>query len=283
MSIEYNLIDWNECQHDQRYFQMFVVDVTEVLKINYHYNYLSKQLPGFEDSLIRSNNFWRTDLEYSFSRSTLTCLMSNYKDFSQNNSLFTITNFTTSNNHLAKKSQIKSILQVFITFDLEYNYQIILQIRLLTLNSMILCINTVIILYKMFKYFYQCDKCKFFRYESFISFFFEICMGVIGGVSYFLISRYLRAIQTLTNTNCLDNYVQHKIGIFSESLQNSSESNFQIFLIKILKITFIIISIIYYSCAKINLRPKDLFKIIKDNINDDVENSRNYKKDNEED
>jgi hypothetical protein len=269
MVIDYSLVDNINCALDQRYYTVSKLSLIDVLKTNNHYNDLSK-ISGLNKSLDLDNNKWNLDLKYGFYRNTLTCLMKNYDTLNKNNYHPSL-NQTLLGDFLYKQRKIGYILNSFLTFTTSFFFQENIQKSLLALNSVLVFINMLAVFYKIIRYCFVCFYCcdLLLMAEKYLTFLFELSIGILGGFSYFILSSYQDYMDNLVDSGCVDNYVQYQIGIFSTSLSSTADQNFEIFLIILIKMFFILLSTIYYSCAKGGkLTCKEIKHIIKENIAD---------------
>jgi hypothetical protein len=267
--IDYSLVDNIDCALDQRYYTISKLSLVDLLKRNNHYNDLSKVI-GFNKSLERDINKWNLDLKYGFYRNTLTCLMKQYDQLNKNNYKQSL-NKTLLGDYQYKKTKIGYILEAFITFTTSFLFQENIQKSLLALNSILVLINILAVFYKLFRYWFICFECcdLLLMAEKYITFLLELSIGILGGFSYFILSSYQNYMDNLVDSGCVDNYVQYQIGMFSSSLSSTADQNFEIFLIILIKMFFILLSTIYYSCAKgERLNCKEIKHIIKENIAD---------------
>jgi hypothetical protein len=264
--LHYGLIDSVECPRDQRFYPSTTIRVYDVLVNSGNFESLSK-FPGFNRTIMGDVK-WNFESEYPFYKFTLQCLMNKVEE--TKHTLLQVQNTTNMSNLEFLKTRIGTILNVFLNFDEDFKYQIILQIIILGVNIFIIFVSLAVISYKFISYFCKCNMFKkFFDLETWVGFSSEIFLGILGGFSYFFIGQYINAINWLMSTDCVDNYLQYKLGIFSSSLDSSRSQNFQVFLIVLIKFFFILITSLFYL---LNGR-KLTCKIIEENVGEGGENS----------
>lgn len=258
-----------DCPLDQKYYSISKLPLEEVLINN---NYLDEvlKIPGMNRSLTNENK-WSLDSQYGFYKFSLTCLMENYDKIhlSKVSSL----NQTILGDFTYKQRKIAYILQGFLEFTTNYQYQNYLQLIILGLNAILVIVSILTIFLKIFSYCLKCRDCylSLFSFEIYFSFFIELGLGVLGGSSYFIMTDYINFLDSLVNSGCVDNYVQYKFGVFNQSLGDSSDQNLEVFFIVLLKIVLIIISTIYYTCYLEKMTCSHFGTIIKENIGDGQE------------
>lgn len=270
---DHPLLNKVECPIDQRYYSLSKLSLQEVLMNN---NYLDQvlKIPGMNRSMSNENK-WSLDSQYGFNKFTLTCLMNNYDKI--NLKTISALNQTILGDFAYKQRKIGYILQGFLQFNSNFDYQNILQIVILAINSLLVFVSIVTVFYKIVSYFLDCNNCchLFFSLEIYFTFFIEVSLGAIGGASYYTMSSYIDFLDSLLTSGCVDNYVQYKFGIFEQSLSSSSDQNLEIFFIVLLKILLIILSTIYYSLALDKMTCRKLGAIIKENIGEGEEEGGN--------
>jgi hypothetical protein len=273
LELSYSLINDTSCAIDQRFYSVDREEVKTILQRNG----LLQTYTNYDlfNATVNRDKKWNLDLEYAFYRNTLTCLMMNYNSISSKTTYFG--NIGESRTFDIQQQKIRNILKAFATFDTSFSYQKIIQIFILALNSIIVFFNVITLTSKIIALSFYCCLCikLFVYYEKLISFIFDIVLAVLGASSFFILYQYVNLISAVVDSDCVDNYTQYKFGSFANTLQDTAESNFQIFIIMIIKIFFIVFSISYYlSCKRCRLSFSKFWEIVMENINEgDEENN----------
>lgn len=252
-----------ECPIDQKYYSISKLTLQEVLSNN---NYLNEVLkvPGISKTLTNDNK-WSLDAQYGFNKFTLTCLLNNYDKLNSND--LQSLNDTQLSDFDYKQKKIGYILKGFIQFTTEFDFQEHLQRTILGINVTLVFGTVITVIYKIFSLCFNCKCCHgLFSLEIYFSFSIEFILGTLGAVSYFILGDFIDFLDSLLTSNCVDNYVQYKFGVFHENLEGTSDRNLEVFLIVVLKISLILVSIVYYSCSLDKITCKHVIDIIKEGI-----------------
>jgi hypothetical protein len=272
LDFSYPIINDTECPIDQRYYNIEKENAKVILGRNNYINTLI-QYPLF-NLTITDNNKWSIDSEYAFYRNTLTCLMKEYDNINEKTEYFG--KISSGYTFDVQKQKIRNILTVFANFDTSFSYQNAIQILILFINSLIVFVNLVSIMSKILAIGFNCCNCIriFVYYEKLFSFFLDLCLAFLGAFSFFILYRYVNLVNILVDSDCVDNYVQYKFGLFANTLQDTAESNLQLFIIILIKIFFILFSIVYYiTCKRCKLSCFKFWEIIVENINEGDEDN----------
>lgn len=264
----YPLVPDVKCSGSQRFYSSSKRSMKDVLNQNDHYyDYLVNKLPLF-DMIVTDTNKWTLDLEYSFYRDTLTCLMMNYDPIFGNYTNFEINESTVS---AYQAQKISNVLSAFINLNQSNIFLWYIQIFIFVINLLVVSISLMIIIFKFVKILKPVNKkiVNLFNKEIYISFVIDLLIAIFGGISYFILYYYIDFLNELINTSCTDNYVKNSLNSYQNTLQDTAEQNFEMVLIMCIKIVLIFCSIFYYlivekckmNCTKIAL-------IIKENINE---------------
>ncbi len=274
--LDYSTITNIECPIDQHIHNFYSSDIKQILNSNdNYYDYLDSKLPLF-DILVNKDVKWSLGLEYAFHRKTLTCLFEKY-DKLNNIEFFSkiekknniITNFD------IKKEKLKNLLILFINFNSNYKFQDGIQLSILIINSLVIFFNIVIIIHKLILLWIPCDDNinMLFSYEYIFSFIFDVIIAILGAVSYFILGKFVDYFENILKSDCIDNYIQYQFTVFSDSLQNTLNQNFQIFIFMIFKIFLIFIHILYYSLYRnCKCRCSNFKRVIIENLNEGENN-----------
>lgn len=273
LQTDYSTVRNIDCPKDQTYYDFYSEDLKTVLNYNDNYfDFLDNKLPLFS-KIVNVNVKWSLSLRYAFYRNTVGCLLSKYSNINEKK---VFKDFTTDDGKIPtrfedKRFQLRNILSVFVNFMDTYDFQNRIQVTILILNCVVILFNLIIIFYK---FLILCCKSPQFiqtmaNYEGALSFFLDFVIAVLGGVSYYIISKFIDLIDNLLSTDCVDNRVQYQFGVFNEALESTAEQNFQIFLYMIFKIVIIILSVMYYMIYKnCSFRFNSLKKLIMETINE---------------
>lgn len=254
-----------ECPIDQKYYSLSKLSLQDVL---YNNNYLKEvmKIPGMNKTL-NSENRWSLDAQYGFHKFTLYCLMNNYDKV--NSKKIQALNNTSISDFTYKQKKIGYILEGFVQFSTEFQFQEHLQTTILAVNLTLVAGTVITVVYKILSICFNCKFChQLFSLEAYFTFSIEFILGALGGATYFLLGDYIDFLDSLVNSSCVDNYVQYKFGIFLSNLEDTSDRNLEVFLIVVLKILLIIFSMIYYSCSRKKMTCGKVWEIIKESINE---------------
>lgn len=273
LQTDYSAIRNIDCPRDQTYYDFYSQDLKNVLNTNDNYfDLLDKQLPLFS-KIVNIDVKWSLALKYSFYRNTIGCLLSKYSNINTNSAFaeYKVPEGYNATRFDQKRFQLSNILSVFIDFTETYTFQNNIQIAILILNCFVIFFNLIIIFYKVFVLCCACPQLieNLAKYEGASSFFLDFVIAVLGGVSYFIIKKFIGLIENLLSTDCIDNRVQYQFGVFNDALDSTAEQNFQIFLFMIFKITIIFFSLLYYMLyKKCNFRWNSIKKVMMETINE---------------
>jgi hypothetical protein len=126
LNSNYALVLDLKCSLSQRFYTTSKTSIVEVLnRNNNYYEYLNRNLALFD--LNFSKEKWKLDLEYSFYRNTLKCIMKNYDDIFQNY-FYDINEITLYKYQLQKLSNVLSsflkLNKANIYVEYEYRYRL---------------------------------------------------------------------------------------------------------------------------------------------------------------
>jgi len=263
----YALMNRTECSLETRNYITSKRNMTTVLKANKIYNEISNSFPLFNISL-SNDNYFSLELEYAIYRDTPSCLVKNLNFLNKNLELSV---YEGQSDYDKTKEKFKKALLIFISIDNTFETQMFFQYYLLCSNCFTVLFNVFIILFRLYKLFQRNEfygSCILY-YEVYISFFIDILSAIVGGIGFFILKDYYSLIDELTETNCFDNFVEYRLNSYSNDLYSTADSNFQVFIIMIIKIFLISLNVlVYVSIKKCKIKKENICKIIYESIHE---------------
>ena len=280
----YSLLEKEECSVETRNIITSKMSFESILNANNGtYNKLVDKFPLFKTS-IKKDDYYSLVLEYAIYRDIPTCLIQNL-NFS--NSYVSYDSNMVDVGEALYRQKLSYAIYLFISMDSIFNLQEFFQYYLLIVNCFIVTFNVFIILFRLFKLILQDEFFghKLLYYEVYISFIIDLASAVVGGTAYFELSKIVSLCNEVINTNCLGNYEEYRLNVYSNDLYGTSDANLQIFIIMLIKILLITLNIsVFCGIKKCKFKKSQILKIFYESIHegDEEDSPMNNEEINEE-
>jgi len=248
--ISFSLLEFTECSPSQREDILDEAPISEIMNANGNlFDELMRNIPLLQKK-VKSTSVFVLESSHVFYRKSLTCFMKKKAETQILLTTFTGISFTDSSN--PNLTLIKAVLFSFTTIDQYFSFQGILQRYVLVVNGVILFFSVLSILVKIYS---ACQNEEndimnyYIRSVIYVTFIIDVSSAGVGGYAYFQLKDVVKIIDTLIGIGCLDDFSISKLYAYTNSLDQTAEMNFQVFLVIIFKLFFSVFSFIFYYTA----------------------------------
>lgn len=276
ISLDYILLKQNKCVFKESYDSVHETSMNKLLDANDNYfQVLNTKLPLFSYE-IEEDIPMKLQTQRAFFHTALTCLMKNYD---QLGNYFGNKEKANEATFEAANDRVKGILTVFVRFESSFNTQKIIQLVNLILTAVGISLQFLFLIARCFGPKVFSKMCGIS--ELIVEYLINIVVAVIGIYSYLTLKDYLGFVEKLVESVCIDNLTKYYFGVFAESLDETANSNLEIFLITLVKTSILVLSIIALLIArKGKVSMQEFMKVIVESVK--LENEDNNDNEDEE-